>query len=98
MTINKAYRRYPYHTKIKYIGNKIFDPICIRYGLNDMEWCHMPVSNGDIGFVDGFIFDKSNKDVIGVEVRFHIPDKYWNVCRFENVNLYFGEDEFIRSF
>ena len=99
MTFNKAYRRYPHGTRIKYIGNKIFDPVCIQYGFEEMNWCHMPVSDGDVGIVEGFIFNKDNiNDAVGIEVLFEVPYEYWNVYRFETVNLYFGEDIFVRTF
>lgn len=97
MKFNKAYRRYPYHTLIKYIGDKTFIQTCIRYTFEEMHWEDLFVSKGSEGIVTGFIFDSNDQtNVIGLEVEFLTND--WNLVGFSPIELKFGEDLFVRTF
>jgi len=97
MKFNKAYRRYPNHTLIKYIGDKTFTQKCIRYTFEEMHWEDLFVSKGSEGIVTDFIYDSNDRtNVIGLMVEFLTND--WNLVAFEPIELKFGEDLFVRTF
>jgi len=99
MTEEKARRRYPYGSGIKYIGDKKFIVYGGNYYFNSIHGAVSVVNKNALGYVAGYVYDRSNgainyNNVIGIEVDFETTMDF--NCSLPT-ELIFGEDLFVRD-